>query len=846
MSMHVKNEHNGSGSDSYTSDDFPNHHHSSFPNQPMLQRTPSSSPRRTTLANSKSKLKSYTYLYRIPNRTMRYLCLGLMMTIIIFMLSLVRASVNSARYLEQLSKEKPAPEQPWKAFPFLQRYFGGVRTLVDKLDNVPEYPRGVDVDGDGQGEADSVDWKAMLEGAVDNATSGVSREYVEGYREMARTGRVEECFLDEEGLVRVPRIHAYDGVPAGMPEAIFGSYELVGLRDDICFDRYGKFGGVGYGYSISSGGSGAGLEGDRDGADEVWAKDGKFDYRGIRWADVQNRCFEMNSHRFKSNEVTAKESFRTMTLARRRDVGFEEVLGSKPEDFTSMDIHEGSSATVSAESYSSIEKSSTPSGSSPTPTASAAATSTISSPPRHPSTSASATDGPKMQRTAFIIRTWHDFEYNTEQILYLRGLITELSLLSGGEYTLHFLIHVKDVNLPIWSDEATHQSVLDAALPAEFHGMGTLWSERQMGLIYGGIEDTMYRDLPVHGVYRSAHMPLQWFAHNHPDFDFFWNWEMDARYTGSWLELFSRLSGWAKAQPRKGLWERSHRFYVPAVHGSWDDFKQMVRVQSEMPDDRGDREGKWANVGAEGPVEQERLDLRPIWGAHYARGAGNEESAAPFADDPVPPHSYEKDKYEWGVGEEADLITLNPIFDPSRTNWNLRDDVTGYNLSEGMPPRRAAVITASRLSRRLLLTMHREVALRRHSMFSEMWPATAALHHGLKAVYVPHPVHVDRDWPTKYFESQLNHGPNGASGRHRMSVFGDCCQNNLLGVTWYYNAGFSGNLWKRWWGLRVDGNGGEVEEVALEGRMCLPGMLFHPVKGVDLVVEGGEKLDDAP
>jgi hypothetical protein len=38
-------------------------------------------------------------------------------------------------------------------------------------------------------------------------------------------------------------------------------------------------------------------------------------------------------------------------------------------------------------------------------------------------------------------------------------------------------------------------------------------------------------------------------------------------------------------------------------------------------------------------------------------------------------------------------------------------------------------------------------------------------------------------------------------------------------------------------GYRVDNDGGEEEELVGEGRMCLPPMLLHPVKQVDLVFE---------
>ena len=37
--------------------------------------------------------------------------------------------------------------------------------------------------------------------------------------------------------------------------------------------------------------------------------------------------------------------------------------------------------------------------------------------------------------------------------------------------------------------------------------------------------------------------------------------------------------------------------------------------------------------------------------------------------------------------------------DPDYTTWLLADDVTGYNRTNDLPPRRATIVTASRLSR---------------------------------------------------------------------------------------------------------------------------------------------------
>ena len=242
-----------------------------------------------------------------------------------------------------------------------------------------------------------------------------------------------------------------------------------------------------------------------------------------------------------------------------------------------------------------------------------------------------------------------------------------------------------------------------------------------------------------------------------------------------------------------------------------------------------------ADAGTKPPLDKDsRRSEKPVWGPLPPTGEGDSIESE---HDPIPPTSYDKDEYEWGVGEEADFITFNPLFDPSGTNWILAEDVTGYNTSESYPPRRTAIITASRLSRRLLETMHRETALKRHTMFSEMWPGSCALHHGLKAVYAPHPVYIDRAWPTSYLAAIFNNGRNGAAGGARTSVFSDERQHNFRGTTWYYDAGFSPNIWKRWLGYRVDNDGGEEAELVGEGRMCLPPMMLHPVKQVDLVFE---------
>ena len=739
--------------------------------------------------------------------------------VVVFILSLVRASYTSARQLElglvEQLQARPKPPPPWEGFEVLRRYFGGIGSLVPRTENVPEYPRGQDDDleeGDlGMGNfTDANDLKRKEQPLPPSIPFDSYPEYdSEEYR--ARYEEKHECFLVEDERIRIPRVHSYVGIPQGFPDAALGSYAVLGLRDDICFERFGRLGPYGYGYSARRGGTGAGLHGDREGSMDIWTDEKNLtevDYSKVNWAEAQSACAMKNRKRFSRIESRPlRNLFQNMHPSQEEQVAPpaepSETL-KRRADPDELGSSESNNSTDSGHDHKTAVKEILP-------------------------------------RTAILLRTWWDMEYTPDIMVYLRSLITELSLLSGGEYTVHFLVHVRDDNVPIWADEHIYDRILENALPKEFRGMGMLWSERQMSLIYSGLQESFFRNLPVHGVYRGLYMPVQYFSHQHPEYEHIWNWEMDVRYTGQWYHLLDRVREWTKAQPRKGLWERNGRFYIPSVHGSWEDFRQMVRVQTEMGTDHPSN--MWAPLKPGGPEN--------LAGASATQGTAEAPIWGPLGppdmlkgqEDPQPPTSFEKDKSEWGVGEEADLITFNPIFDPDGTTWFFTEDVTGYNTTEGLPPRRAAITTTSRLSRRLLQTMHHETMLERHHMFSEMWPASCALHHGFKAVYAPHPVYVDRNWPTAYLAGVMNGGRNGASGGARTSVFGSR-EHNFQGTTWFYDAAFSLKLWRRWLGYKVDDEGGEQAELAGEGRMCLPGVFLHPVKGVDWVIEGVQSIEE--
>ncbi|KAI1106632.1 hypothetical protein F4804DRAFT_300008 [Jackrogersella minutella] len=407
-----------------------------------------------------------------------------------------------------------------------------------------------------------------------------------------------------------------------------------------------------------------------------------------------------------------------------------------------------------------------------------------------------------VKRSAYVLRTFTGYQYTDIQLLSLRAMINELSLKSGGEYDVHLLVQVKDDTIPIFASKEVYTQTLRDNVPEEFWGIATLWSEQQMRSYYPGpfrAEDNVenHSKSDIHGVYRSAHFALQWFSQQHQEYDFIWNWEMDIRYTGHYYEFHNGVAKWAAEQPRKLLWERSSRFWIPGAHGPWTKFSELVERETA-----------------------ERKET-PVWGPVDFPTSG---ARIPSPKENTPPTSIEDDNYEWGVGEDADLIVFDPLFDPAKTNWVFRNDVSGYNTSLETPPRRVAIITVARLSRELLNTMHQETFRMQRTMFPEMWPPSVALHHGYKAVYAPHPVSFDRKWPLDVMDKTFNYPPAPHD-----SPFG-WGEHNMQGGSFYYNAGFSGALWRRWLGAKENGEGGRKAEQSRSDRMCLRGMLFHPIK----------------
>ena len=257
-------------------------------------------------------------------------------------------------------------------------------------------------------------------------------------------------------------------------------------------------------------------------------------------------------------------------------------------------------------------------------------------------------------------------------------------------------------------------------------------------------------------------------------------------------------------------------FYIPSYHGSYANFSDGVEAAN--PDG-----GVW------GPVRSEAVP-RPLG--------------------PRPPQeTAAEDDYSWGVGEEADVISASPIIDPNHTDIFVKNTIYGFPEVQNTPRRSHMVTPVFRLSRQLLQIMHDAQRNSGMDMRSEMFAHTMVLLHGLKIAHFPVPQYLDHqgevDGPEEVNRLFNTVGPNGT---FTSSAAQDMIRMRARSTFWWRLEfdQYPRTLYRRWYGL--DGEASAVPKAGPNdhkdtpypypagsdkvGRLCLPGMLLHPVKGV--------------
>jgi hypothetical protein len=395
-------------------------------------------------------------------------------------------------------------------------------------------------------------------------------------------------------------------------------------------------------------------------------------------------------------------------------------------------------------------------------------------------------------RSAVIMRTWIGMNFTSQDLQNIRATVMELSLFSGGEYEVFIMIDAQESGLPDISDEDGVKRLKESHLPPELHNMVVYFNDE--------ILRDWYPQLENHKAILQYFQPMQIFAQLHQEFDFYWQLEMDARHTGHLYDFLERAAEFAKMQPRKYLWERNAHFYMPAVHGSWDNFMQRI--------------------------DQHMRGQKSIWGPLPPHNITPDGPIPPFKD-PV------NDNYQWGVGEEADLITWLPHFDPEKTEWPFRNEV--YNFEQGSnTTRRSSVVAMSRTSKDLLRVMHRDQISKGLGLVSEMSAVSWAMYYGLKAVQVPHPMYLDGIWNLAGLEKRVNSGNASHTSAGFRSIWSWGHHDDILyRMTYMFHTAFPEKLFRFWLGYEDDDGEGGPEWEKKNGRLCLPPMLLHPIKNFE-------------
>ena len=289
---------------------------------------------------------------------------------------------------------------------------------------------------------------------------------------------------------------------------------------------------------------------------------------------------------------------------------------------------------------------------------------------------------------------------------------------------------------------------------------------------------------------------MQLLALHYPEFDHYWQIEMDMRFMGDAGKYLDALATFAREEPRKQALERSTFLLLPS------------------------KEGNYANLSA--VVNEVNRGGSHVWGPLDI------QDIAPIG--PEPPVSRpEYDDFQWGVGEEADLITTSYCSDvlASKT-WLYRDWIYGF-WRGAETPRFFCPPAVMRTSRSLLLAIHDAQHRRGMRIPSEATPPSFALWHGLKLSYPPSPVYMLQHNDPRFVDGWYRGGPGASSTGLGPDILD---HPRGEGLSWWWEGAWPRDVFERW--VRPGPNA--IPETlpfllaVKEGQVYAPNFAMHPVK----------------
>ncbi|KAK4641452.1 hypothetical protein QC761_501780 [Podospora bellae-mahoneyi] len=397
------------------------------------------------------------------------------------------------------------------------------------------------------------------------------------------------------------------------------------------------------------------------------------------------------------------------------------------------------------------------------------------------------------RRTAIVVRVWKGYEYSSEDMYYIRSLIAETSLKSGGEYQVILLVDMKDYEgyKPeiFASRELYEQGLKDAGVPPEFASIAILWDNRLL--------DSWYPDVEEHRTMWQVFQPMQLLALFYPEFDHWWQVEMDMRFMGDAGKMLDRLALFAREEPRKQALERATFWHMINEIGDYEEFSKQV--------DKANNGGSLA------------------WGPMRVR------EILPIG--PEPPVSDPRNEtFHWGVGEEADVITTSYCNDANKPNsWVFKEWIYGFKKGV-QTPRYYCPPAIMRGSRTLLLAIHQAQVEQGIRVPSEATLPSFALWHGLKLSFPQHPVFHRDNGDDKMQDEWWRGGP-------RASKSGNGPDNldhpRGMGLTFWWESDFPRQIFSAWTGRKLE-EGVDFPWLLhqQDGQIFAPNIIMHPMKHI--------------
>ena len=400
-------------------------------------------------------------------------------------------------------------------------------------------------------------------------------------------------------------------------------------------------------------------------------------------------------------------------------------------------------------------------------------------------------------RQSIVIRTWNTYPYTADDKQNLRSIITEAALAKNADYAVFILVDVKDLSLNIHTSPSNYTAELERAVPEEFRDIAVLFDE--------SLQRSWYPLAKEFVPLLQIMQPFQLFAHFFPEFDHYWQIEMDTRFVGHTGDMLTAFDDFGRTQPRKQARERASWNYIPRSHGNYSNFTMTINEVMEKNEEPG------------------------VWGPVYI---GDE--IIPIG--PQPPVANPRDdNFEWGVGEDADYLLMSSLQEVKRQeDWFFSDYHFGFSLGDDLPWVMSAP-AQGRASWNLLNAIHHAQAMQGLRVHSEATLGSFALWHGLKVVALPLPVYQDPARDKDEMEFVCNGGPLSRF-KDGIAMGGAKYRGATIGFftgsqTWDWTSPTPDRIMRYWKGEDKKKDD-KIPAMLLErgGEIFAPNLMMHPRK----------------